>query len=64
MTMAKKVKVTWIKSTAGALTRHRKTLRALGFTKLNSSVEHELTPAIAGMIDQVSYLVRIEELPE
>ena len=62
--MAKRVKLTWVKSKAGALSRHRRTLRALGFTKLNSSVVHELTPAIAGMIDQVSYLVEVEELPE
>ena len=62
--MAKRIKITWIKSTAGALQRHRKTLRALGFTKLNSTVEHDLTPAIAGMISQVSYLVKVEELSE
>jgi ribosomal protein L30 len=36
----------------------------LGLTKLNSTIEHELTPAIAGMIAQVDYLVRVEELPE
>jgi len=62
--MAKRVKLTWVKSKAGALSRHRRTHRALGFTNLNSSVVHELTPAIAGMIDQVSYLVEVEELPE
>lgn len=62
--MAKHVKVTWVRSAVGALQRHRKTLRALGFTKLNSSVEHELTPAIAGMIHQVSYMVTVEEKSE
>lgn len=62
--MPKRIKITWIKSTNCALQRHRKTIRALGLTKLNSSVVHELTPAIAGMIAQVNYLVRVEELPE
>ncbi len=62
--MAKQVKITWVRSAVGALQRHRKTLRALGFTKLNSSVEHELTPAIAGMIHQVSYMVVVEEKSE
>ncbi len=62
--MAKQVKITWVRSAVGALRRHRKTLRALGFTKLNSSVEHELTPAIAGMIHQVSYMVTVEEMSE
>lgn len=62
--MAKQVKITWVRSAVGALQRHRKTLRALGFTKLNSSVEHELTPAIAGMIHQVSYMVTVEEKSE
>lgn len=62
--MTKRVKVTWVKSAVGALQRHRKTLRALGFTKLNSTVEHDLTPSIAGMISQVEYLVKVEELSE
>ncbi len=60
--MAKRVRITYTKSAVSHLHHHRKTLRALGLRKLNSSVEHELTPAIAGMIHQVYYLVTVEEV--
>ncbi len=62
--MAKRVRITWYRGAPGSLRRHRQTLKALGFTKLNSTVEHELTPSIAGMIHQVSYMVRVEEIHE
>ncbi len=58
----KKVKITWTKSQIGTLQSHRRTLQALGLRKLNQSVEKELNPAIKGMIDQVSYLVKVEEV--
>ena len=60
--MAKKVKVTLIKSTIGQKPAKRATVRSLGLKKINSTVEHELNPAIAGMIASVSYLVKCEEL--
>ncbi|MCR5698712.1 MAG: 50S ribosomal protein L30 [Treponemataceae bacterium] len=62
MAKAKKVKVTLIKSTIGQKPEKRATVRSLGLKKINSSVEHELTPAIAGMISSVSHLVKCEEL--
>ena len=60
--MAKKVKVTLVRSTIGQKPAKRATVRSLGLKKINSSVEHELTPAIAGMIESVSHLVKCEEL--
>ena len=51
--MAKKVKVTLIKSTIGQKPAKRATVRSLGLKKINSTVEHELNPAIAGMIASV-----------
>lgn len=60
--MAPRVKATWVKSGNCTLKRHRKTLKALGFKKLNSTVEHELTPAVAGMFEQVKYLITLEEV--
>jgi large subunit ribosomal protein L30 len=60
--MSEKVKVTWVKSGINRLERHRKTLRALGFTHLNQSTVHEMTPQIKGMLDQVGYLCKIEKV--
>ena len=60
--MAKKVKVTLIKSTIGQKPAKRATVRSLGLKKINSTVEHELNPTIAGMIASVSHLVKCEEL--
>lgn len=60
--MSKKIKVTLIKSTIGQKPEKRATVRSLGLKKINSTVEHELTPAIAGMVASVSHLVKCEEL--
>lgn len=59
--MAEKVKVTLVKSGINRLGTHRRTLKALGFTKINQSRVHEVTPQVKGMLDQVGYLVRIEK---
>ena len=58
--MAEKVKVTWVKSGINRKEVHRRTLRALGFTHLNQTREHVLTPQVKGMLKQVAYLCRIE----
>lgn len=60
--MTDKVKVTWIRSGINRKDVHRRTLRALGFTRLNQTKEHDLTPQIKGMLDQVGYLCKIEKL--
>ncbi|MBU2499356.1 MAG: 50S ribosomal protein L30 [Proteobacteria bacterium] len=58
--MAETVKVTLVKSGIGKNKRIRHTLRGLGLTKLNKTVLLKNTPAIRGMINQVSYMVRVE----
>ncbi|MBI5447695.1 MAG: 50S ribosomal protein L30 [Gammaproteobacteria bacterium] len=60
--MKKKLKLTQIRSEAGRLPKHKATLRGLGLRHLNHSVELEETPSVRGMVQQVSYLVRIEEV--
>lgn len=62
MMSAKKIKVTQIKSSIGALPKHRLTLRALGLRKISAERMHNDTPVIRGMIHQVSYLVKVEEV--
>lgn len=56
----KKIKVTLVKSIIGTKESHRATVRGLGLRKLNSSSELEDTPAVRGMINKVSYLVKCE----
>jgi large subunit ribosomal protein L30 len=57
-----RVRVTWVRSTINRPETHKRTVRALGLRRLNHSVEHELTPQIEGMIDQVKHLVRVERI--
>jgi large subunit ribosomal protein L30 len=57
--MAETIEVTLVKSGIGKNKKIRQTLRGLGLTKLNKTVELKNTPAIRGMIRKVSFLVRI-----
>jgi large subunit ribosomal protein L30 len=57
-----KVKITQVKSSIKRPIRQKRTLEALGLSKLNGSVEHEMTPQIKGMIDKVKHLVVTEEV--
>lgn len=56
------IKITLVKSTIGAIPKHRKTIEALGLRKLNSSKVQQDNVAIRGMIKQVSHLVKVEEI--
>ena len=56
------IKITLVKSTIGAIPKHRKTVQALGLRKLNSSKVHQDNVAIRGMVNQVSHLVKVEEI--
>ena len=55
-----KVKITQTKSTIDRSENQKRTVRALGFTKLNQTIEKEATPQILGMIKKVSHLVKVE----
>lgn len=59
-----KLKVTLVRSTIGAIPKHRKTVEALGLGKINSSNLHEDNAAIRGMVHQVRHLVKVEEINE
>ena len=58
---AKTLGVRWVKSQIGFDQRQRRTLRGLGFRRLNQRVQLEDTPAIRGMIYKVRHLVVVEE---
>jgi len=55
------MKITLIRSMIGRPEKHRRVLRGMGLTKLNRTVELEDTPAIRGMVEKVSHLVKIED---
>ena len=52
-----KLCITWKKSAIGRPSRQGKTIKALGFRKLNETVYHEDTPQIRGMINAVKHLL-------
>ena len=58
--MANTGKVTQVRSSIGRLPKHRATLRGLGLRRINHTVELEDTPSVRGMINQVSYMVKVE----
>lgn len=57
--MSETIKVTLVKSGIGRSKKIRETLRGLGLTKLNKTVELQNTPAIRGMIEKVTFLVKL-----
>ena len=57
-----KVKISQVKSTIKRPANQKKTMVALGLGKINRTVEVELTPQIAGMINTVSHLVSVTEI--
>jgi large subunit ribosomal protein L30 len=59
-----KVRITQIRSGNGRPAVHRATLRALGLRHHQHSVVQRDTPAIRGMLDQVSHLVRVDSVVE
>ncbi len=56
-----KIRVTWIKSGIGYEIDQKRTLKALGFRRMNQSVVHDDSRAIRGMINKVRHLVKVEE---
>lgn len=56
-----KIKITQVKSAINRPKRQKDTLKAIGFTKLNQTIEQEDTPQILGMINAVKHLVKVEK---
>jgi large subunit ribosomal protein L30 len=57
--MTDTIRVTLVKSGIGKGKKISQTLRGLGLTKMNKTVELKNTPAIRGMINKVSFLVKV-----
>ena len=56
----KSLHITQIKSAIGHNYKEKRTLRALGLKKINQTVVHSDTPVIRGMVNRVSFLVKIK----
>ena len=59
MTTPNKVTVQLVRSPIGTKDSHRATVRGLGLRKLNSTSELQDTPEVRGMINKISYLVKV-----
>ena len=60
MADAKKARITLVKSAIGYNQKQKDTVRALGLNKINATREVTLTPHMQGMINKVSYMLRVE----
>jgi large subunit ribosomal protein L30 len=58
---SKTVKVRLVKGLRGCQPRHRLSVHALGLNKINDVRELKDSPSVRGLINQVSYLVRVED---
>lgn len=59
--MAETMKIKLVKSTIGAIPKHRKTVQALGLRKIGQVVEKQDNPQMRGMVKQVKHLVEVIE---
>ena len=56
------LKITLVKSTIGAVPKHKKTVEALGLKKLNKTVVLPDNAATRGQIQQIGYMLKVEEI--
>ena len=56
------LKITLVKSTIGAVPKHKKTVEALGLKKIGKTVELPNNDAVKGMVWHVRHLVKVEEI--
>jgi large subunit ribosomal protein L30 len=54
------IKVTLVRSLIGRIEAHKATVKGLGLHRMHHTVEVQDTPAIRGMINAVSYLLKVE----
>jgi large subunit ribosomal protein L30 len=55
------IRLTLVRSLIGRPLDQRATVRALGLTRMQSSVVHDDTPSVRGMVRKVQHLLRLEE---
>ena len=60
--MAGRLRITQIRSAIGRVKEQKAVVKALGIKRLYQSVEHQDNPAVRGMIQKVTHLVKVEEV--
>ena len=60
-TTGKALRVTLVKSPIGYKKDQKATVRALGLRRMNQTVEHNDSPAVRGMLNKISHLIKVEE---
>jgi large subunit ribosomal protein L30 len=60
----KKLAITQVRSSSGRQAKHRRTLRALGLRHHQQTVVQNDSPAIQGMIRQISFMLDVKEVEE
>ena len=60
--MARRIKITQVRSIINRHVKQKRTIKALGLHHLNHSVVHKATPQIQGMVEKVKHLVQVEEI--
>ncbi len=55
------MKVTLVRGIGGRLATHKACVRGLGLRRMHQVVEVEDTPATRGMVNKVSYMVKVVE---
>lgn len=56
------LKVTQTRSVYGRLPKHRACIKGLGLRRIRHTVELKDTPEVRGMINKVSYMLKVEEV--
>jgi large subunit ribosomal protein L30 len=56
-----RLKITYVRSVIGQKPDQERTVQALGFRRLNQTVEHDDSPQLRGMVHKVRHLVKVEE---
>ena len=58
---ARTLKVTWVRSSIGNRQDQKETIKSLGLSRLNQTVEHPDSPQVRGQIFKVKHLIKVEE---
>lgn len=59
--MISKITITKTSSSIGSIPKHKATIVGLGLRRIGHTVEREDTPAVRGMINLVSYMIKVEK---
>ncbi|OGT30856.1 MAG: 50S ribosomal protein L30 [Gammaproteobacteria bacterium RIFCSPHIGHO2_12_FULL_35_23] len=57
-----KLRITLVRSLNGRIQRQKDCIRGLGLRRMHHTVELQNTPSIRGIINKVSFLLKVEEV--